>query len=294
MKAAAILAAIMLIFLTGCAVGDAPQLPETITLYLTEERRMETMSREEYLEGCIAACADPSFQPETLKAIAAASCGHALSVIEGRSPGEFLGADLSDEPDRCPRWTSPDTFPAESGDTGKLSEAAEWAAALSPLYDGKAAFTPVNTTSTGLTDSGGVPWLPSLELPEDADSPWYSSSCTVPTEYARKALREFTGSVVLPPDPADWFTDAEYTPGGVLTVIRFGGAELTGEQLRKAFGLKSSAITLSLVNGDFSLTSRGYGSNTGMSAYYAERLARRGWTAREILGFFYPGVDFGA
>lgn len=294
MKAAAILASIMLILLTGCAAAPPPELPEDLTLYLTQEKRIISLTREEYLSGCIAACADPSFQPEALKAIAAASCGHALSVVEKRSPGDFLGADLSDDPAVCPQWADPSDLDNDSNElTERLTEAAVWAAELSPRYDSEPAFTPVMRTSTGQTDDGGFPWLPPLELPEDADSPWYSSSCTVPTEYARKALREFTGSVILPPDPAEWFTGAEYTPGGVLTSIRFGDAELNGEQLRQAFGLRSSAVTVTMHNSDFLLTSRGCGSNIGMSAYYAERLARRGWSAREILSFFYPGVDFG-
>lgn len=166
----------------------------------------------------------------------------------------------------------------------------KYAAALCPEYGGAPAYTPVFRCSTGITDDGGLPWLPSLELPEDSACPWYSSTCTVPAEYARKALRECTGSVVLPPSPGDWFTDPEYTPGGVLLTVRFGDSEVTGEQLRHAFGLRSSAVTITVSREDMTFTSRGCGGNTGMSAYSAERLARGGMSAEEIFAYFFPGV----
>ena len=147
-----------------------------------------------------------------------------------------MGADLSDDPGRCPAWISPeealeDYCAGQESTSRKLTAAVKYAAALCPEYGGAPAYTPVFRCSTGITDDGGLPWLPSLELPEDSACPWYSSTCTVPAEYARKALRECTGSVVLPPSPGDWFTDPEYTPGGVLLTVRFGDSEVTGDVL---------------------------------------------------------------
>lgn len=285
----------ILLILTGCSGNHRSTLPERLTLYLAQQQCIITITREEYLTGCILAYCDPSFQPEALKAAAAACCGHAVSVMRERSSGEFMGAELSDDPERCPAWVNPEEALAEPDieqllNSQKLAEAVEYAVLHCPEYGGEPAYTPVCRTSTGLTDSVGLPWLPSLELPDDTSSPWYSSTCTVPAEYARKALRDSTGSVILPPEVSDWFTDPEYTPGGVLTKIRFGTADVTGEQLRQAFGLRSSAITLTVSGEEITLTSRGCGGNTGMSAYSAERLARSGMTADEILQYFFPGI----
>lgn len=282
--------------LTGCTAKPRQGLPERLTLYLTEERRIITLAREDYITGCILACTDPSFQPEALKAVAAACCGHAIYAMQGRSAGEFMGADLSDDPERCPAWVSPeealeDYCAGQGSVSRKLSAAAEHAAALCPEYDGAAAYTPVIRCSTGTTDSGGVPWLPSLELPEDPASPWYSSTCTVTAEYVRRALREYTGSVILPPSPEDWFTEPEYTPGGVLLTVRFGGAEVAGEELQDALALRSSAITLYVSGEEMTFNVRGCGGNTGMSAYSAERLARGGMSSEEIFAYFFPGVE---
>ena len=72
--------------------------------------------------------------------------------------------------------------------------------------------------------------------------------------------------------------------------VRFGDSEVTGEQLRHAFGLRSSAVTITVSREDMTFTSRGCGGNTGMSAYSAERLARGGMSAEEIFAYFFPGV----
>ncbi len=287
---------LLLSLLTGCASEPAPQLPENLTLYLEGQQRIVTLTREEYLIGCILACADPSFQQEALNAIAAACCSQAIYAMNGQPSAEFLGADLSDGHERCPAWISPEAAEEEyGGEYGryalKAEQAAEFACSISLTYEGEPAYTPVFRTSTGVTDDGGMPYLPSLRLPEDAASPWYSSVCTVTAEYVRKELRRYTGSVVLPPKVSDWFTAADYSPGGMLRSICFGGAEISGEQLRQAFGLRSSAITVSVSGEDIMLTSLGCGGNIGMSAYSAERLARSGLSAEEILQRFFPKTE---
>lgn len=75
-----------------------------------------------------------------------------------------------------------------------------------------------------------------------------------------------------------------------MLTVRFGDSEVTGEQLRHAFGLRSSAVTITVSREDMTFTSRGCGGNTGMSAYSAERLARGGMSAEEIFAYFFPGV----
>lgn len=295
MKPAAVFTALMILILTltGCSGSAAEQLPKTLTLYLTEQNRIVTITREDYIAGCILAVADPSFQPSALEAVGIACFTQALYCSENTRHTEFMGADISDDPALCPAWISPEEALADCDEkyVQRINAAAGYASERILEYESEPAYTPVFKASSGITDDGGFPYLPSLELPEDADSPWYSSSCTVPAEYVRKALREYTGSVILPPHESDWFTDADYTRAGTLLTIRFGGARLTGSQLRDAFMLRSCAITIQCSGDEFTLTSRGCGGNTGMSAYSAERLARNGMSTAEILNYFFPGTS---
>lgn len=293
MKRTAVLFLTLVLMITqcGCAEGSRSKLPERPTLYLAEQRRIITVTREEYLIGCILSYAEPSFQQEALNAIGAACCGWAVCSAENGSAAASLGADLSDG-GAFPDWTSPEDTAEELGSAWgdyrkKLAAAAEYAAEHCPEYNGAAAYTPVIRCSTGKTDSGGTPYLPAVELPCDPQSPHYSATCTVTAEYVRRALRPYTGSVVLPASPEDWFTKAEYTPGGVLTSVRFGEAVVKGEELQTALGLRSSAVSIVVLGEEMTFITAGCGSNIGLSAYSAERMARSGMSAEEILAYFF-------
>ncbi len=282
--------------LCGCSAEHDPAgIPEQVTLLIEDEKRIITLDYTDYIAGCIFAAADPSFQEEALKAAGAACSGRALYCMENAEPMAFLGADLADSSEFCPAWISFEQAQLEHGaDFEEYSErvmsAAEFAAGVYPEYGGAPADTPVCPVSAGITDEGDKPYLPSLELECDKKSPRFPGSCTVTASSARKKVCAVTGSVILPPDKEDWFTRAEYTPGGTLLTIRFGGAELTGEQLRAALGLRSTAISITIEGDMFTFSTQGEGSNRGLSAYAAERLARGGKSAEEILDFFFPGT----
>lgn len=290
-------ALMLIILLCGCSAdGKRDCIPERISLYIEEENSIITMDYSEYLTGCIFAAADPSFQTETLLAAGIACSGRALYCMENSERADFLGADLSDNPELSPDWVSPEELIKEYGDdyedyAVKITAIAKQAAMMYPEYEGKPANTILCKVSTGITDDGGLPYLPPLTLPCDKDSPYYSSSCILTDEIVRKNISSLAGSVILPPNRAEWFTDADYTEGGTLRAIRFGNNELTGEQLRQALGLRSTAIFIEQSGDIFTFTTRGAGSNTGMSLYAAERLARGGKSAIEILKFFYPGTE---
>lgn len=295
-KVRAAAALILAGMLCGCSSGEkAVTSPEQITLLLEEENRIITLDFEDYIAGCIFAAADPSFQPETLKAAGAACSGRALYCMENAAPGAFFGADLTDSTEFCPEWISLEQAREEYGEYYEeywesVMQAAHFAAGVYPEYDGAPADTPVCSVSTGLTDAGEQPYLPALELDCDKKSPRYSGSCTVTATSARKSICAVTGKVILPPDKAEWFTCAEYTSGGTLISVCFGGAEITGEQLRAALGLHSTAITITQQDDSFTFTTIGDGNNCGLSVYAAERLARGGRSAEEILKFFFPGT----
>ncbi len=296
-RSIAIIVALFIPLLGGCSAQKLQsRIPEHITLYLEEESRILTLDYSEYLTGCIFAAAEPSFQHETLLSVGIACSGQALYCMENYDHSSFYGADLSDDPDHFPEWISPEALEQEYGENypeylKKISAIAEKASAMYPEYSGSPANTVLCRISTGLTDNGGYPYLPPLALPCDKESPEYSGSCTLTDEIVWQSLSEKTSGNILPPNHEEWFTNAKYTDGGTLITVRFGNFELTGEQLSRALGLRSSAIRITYADGMFTFTSSGIGSNTGMSVYSAERLARGGQCAEDIIRYFYPGTD---
>ena len=68
-----------------------------------------------------------------------------------------------------------------------------------------------------------------------------------------------------------------------------GGKAVSGGEIRKALGLRSSNFDLAYNDGNFTFTVRGYGHGIGMSQYGADYLAGQGKNYKEILLHYYPG-----
>ena len=282
------------IMLTGCHREAPSPAPENVTLLIEDENRILTLGFSEYLAGCIFAAADPSFQEETLLAAGIALSSQAQYCMKN-CEADF-GADLADRGDIYPDWLSPDELEERYADQypewlERVSRVAERAAKACLYYNDGPAYTPCCRVSSGVTDDGGFTYLPALKLSRDPDSPEYSASSEYTCTAVRKLLAPVTGSVVLPADKAEWFSEPQYTKNGTLRCIRFGGVELTGEQLREALGLRSAAVAITQEHDSFIFRTRGSGGGVGMSVYTADLLARSGLSVQEILQQFYPGTE---
>ena len=289
------LVAFLLAVLCGCSAEWAPAPPERITLLIDGENRIISMSYAEYLTGCIFAAAEPSYRDETLLAAGIACGGRAMRYMQEYGGGMF-GADLSDSSPLCPDWLPAEQAKALYGDDysdnlARVESAAEQAASLCPMFDGAPADARLCALSCGVTDDGGLSYLPSRELGCDLESPRQHSRSVLTGDYVREALRGLTGSVVLPPDMGDWFTEAAYTEHGALISVRFGGSFITGRELCRALELRGVCVEISQSDGVFTFDVSGKGENCGMSVYAAERLARGGKSAEDIIRYFYPGVE---
>jgi stage II sporulation protein D len=73
-------------------------------------------------------------------------------------------------------------------------------------------------------------------------------------------------------------------------------AQIRGNDFRRMLGYDTFKSTLFAVavDGDVArFSGRGYGHGVGMCQWGAKGMAERGFTARQILGFYYPGTTFG-
>ena len=73
--------------------------------------------------------------------------------------------------------------------------------------------------------------------------------------------------------------------------VEIGGESFTGQELREAFSLRSTAFTLDCTGEAFLFTVTGYGHGVGMSQYGANVMAEGGADYREILAHYYPGTE---
>lgn len=274
------------------AETNHPQPPEKITLYLSEESRICTLTPEDYIIGRLfAECPEP-IEPEALKAAACAISSTLLYRIENDEKAIF-GADISDINDK---FISPEAAMHEHDDSYKemlalYKSAAQYGCTHIMLYDEKPVLAPLCRLSAGITDKGEHPWLDSVSTPRDISNSEYLASSAFNAEQVRLALKTLCPDVKLDSDYASWFTEPEYLESGTLASIRFGGQKISGAQLAEILNLRSNAINIEYSEERFVFTTKGIGCNIGMSLNSADKLALLGKTADEILNYFYADIS---
>lgn len=95
---------------------------------------------------------------------------------------------------------------------------------------------------------------------------------------------------IFPGDPSTWVGEAACTNSGSVKQITIGGQPVDGDDVRSAFGLRSSNFTLACADSIFTFTVRGYGHGVGMSQTGAQFMAQQGSDYQEILAWYYPNT----
>ncbi len=80
------------------------------------------------------------------------------------------------------------------------------------------------------------------------------------------------------------------TNSGRVQYVEVNGVQFKGTEFRKMLGLRSTDFDIYLSN-DISITTRGYGHGVGMSQYGANEMAKLGYTYKDIIKYYYRGVD---
>ena len=81
------------------------------------------------------------------------------------------------------------------------------------------------------------------------------------------------------------------TATGRVSSLRVGGEQLTGRDLRAALELPSTKFTWRISGDKAIFTTRGFGHGVGLCQYGADGQARAGKSYREIIHFYYTGVE---
>lgn len=241
----------------------------------------------DYLIGVVMGEMPAEFPQEALKAQAVAARTFTLRRVE-------QGGILSDDPAVCQAYTDPGTAETKWGENWeeyleKITQAVEATDGQVLYYNGTLISATYFSCSGGKTESaqavwgGDVPYLVSVDSPGEENSTVYESTVSVSTVEFLNALEIESPSV----------SQVTYTEGGGVDTMVIDGKTVSGTEMRRLFGLKSTLFSMEISENAVDFRVRGYGHRVGMSQYGAKAMAETGMNYEEILKWYYTGVEIG-
>ncbi len=272
---------------------------ETVKVF--SSGKVSELDFDEYIKGVVAAEISPSCHPEALKAQAVAAYTYALRIKNmknGKAESEADGADITDSPAVHQGYYDKATRKEKWGDDfgtfeSRLDSAVKAVKGKYLSYDGEPILAVYHDTCCGRTQSAGAlwgtpyPYLVSVASPGDKLSPSFSSQVS----FTREEFEEIAASLAGEGSGGEKLLGKiTQSSEGYVSQAVILGKEVSGWQVREAFGLKSNAFTVAETDGGFTFKVSGSGHGVGMSQYGADYMARQGSTYDEILFHYYPGA----
>ncbi|MBE6812713.1 MAG: stage II sporulation protein D [Ruminococcaceae bacterium] len=255
---------------------------------------------EEYVIGVVAGEMPALYEPEALRAQAAASLNLArLALLDGTSE-RLGGGHISSSPASAQAYLTEEQMRDKWGDDfdmyyARIAEAVQAVFDYEIVYDDNLCQTCFHAVSAGRTENSenvwqnAVPYLTAVDSRFDATADNYSVSVQLHADTFAEGLEPYG---FVPQQTARlWLGESTYSDSGTLLSLEVGNITVSGAQLRSAFGLRSAAVDVIYEDGEFILTAKGYGHGVGMSQYGAQQLALQGKTWQEIIRYYYTGVE---
>ena len=283
-------------------VTPKPSLDSTRQVVVQQtDGTVETMALDDYLWGVVAAEMPAAFQPEALKAQAVAARTYTLGKMRRDTPAH-PEADVCTDVNCCQAYRTQQEAAAGWGDNaqryaGKITAAVANTDGLAVLYQGQPIQAVFFSSADGRTVDAvevwgnTVPYLTGVDSPEGEEVPNYHSTVTVSLEDFKTKLCTQYPTAELTGEPSKWFSNTVPNSAGGVSSVDIGGVSVSGQDLRTLFGLRSTSFTITATSQAITFSVTGYGHGVGMSQYGANALAQEGKTFKEILTWYYTGVE---
>lgn len=271
-----------------------------VRVYLTKEKRIESVPLETYVRGVVAAEMPIGFELEALKAQAIAARTYMVRrMVQGNDNGvPVKGADVTDTTEHQVYISLPALAEKWSGDEqksniGKLNDAIEQTKGIIITYQGEPIDAAFFSTSNGYTENSEDYWQQKIPYLRSVASPWDQAISPKYKETVKLSLKDFYSKLGLSKKQASKSSIRviEKTEGKRISKIAIGDTTLTGREVREKLGLASSQFIWSIKGNTISITTFGYGHGVGMSQYGANGMAESGASAEDILTHYYSSVQ---
>ena len=260
------------------------------SIYVSVRRsdgRVVSLELEDYVTGVVGAEMPALFNSEALKAQAVIARTYALKA---NSVGRVLSDNEStqsykDNSELASIWGG-----NYSSYYSRIKDAVNSTSGIYLTYAGNYIEAVYHSTSNGKTeDSSNVwgnyyPYLVSVDSIYDNGNPSFSVSKSF-------SYSDLSSRLGINVNNSSEFNILGYTIGGRVSSISIDGVEFSGVSFRSMLGLRSADFDI-VKNDDYVvITTRGYGHGVGMSQYGANGMGKAGYSYRDILFHYYPGVS---
>ena len=285
-------------------------LPKTVNVYFGDEQITREMNLEEYLVCVVSAEVPAQFHKEAIKAQAVAARTYIYNKYKkftadpNTAPAEHKDAAVCTDSKHCCAYYSREKLAELHGEEwmkqyyDKLCEAVEETAGEVILYQDEPIIAVFHASSGGCRTenseevwSSSVPYLVSVESPGEDKREGYNTVVNVSCDEFKRKVNETYPEAQLNDDRNTWIGDMSFTKGNSVNYINIGKIALRGTQMRSLFGLKSACFEISMLNDTVTFNVHGSGHGVGMSQHGANIMAQEGKKYKDILKWYYTGVE---
>lgn len=282
-------------------IADSGALDEQLVrVYLTKDKRIETVPLEVYVQGVLAGEMPIEFELEALKAQAIAARTYIIRRIALKDASDISAAqgDVTDTIAHQvyipivkleQKWSGE----AKKANLTKLKRAVAETKGLIITYENEPIQASFFSTSNGYTENSEdywgqkLPYLRSVTSPWDAEiSPRYKETIELTKQefYSKMGFSESYATA----KPAIKVIDR--TEGKRIKSIKINGKSFSGREVRERLNLASSQFTWKIKKNDIIITTYGFGHGVGMSQWGANGMAQEGHKAVDIVRYYYSGT----
>ncbi len=254
----------------------------------------------EYLSGAVAAEMPALFADEALKAQAVAIRTYIMSLKDKGNP-KHPQADVCSDSACCKAFIDEEAMKQKWGEDFeqnlfKIQSAVAETDGQYLVYEGEIIQAVFHSSSEGSTEASSaiwsdVPYLVSVESPETVeDVPTLVTKEEFSPDELFNIFLDAYPDAELQDDFTLWLSEISRTDSGRVSSLNVGNKNLSGDEVRKLFSLRSTDFDVEFDGEMFIFTVRGYGHGVGMSQYGANVLAEEGYTYDEILAHYFQGT----
>ncbi len=269
-----------------------------IKMYNHKTDKIAKINLEDYIVGVVCAEMPAGFNAESLKAQSVAARTYTLRKTAGKTHEN--GADVCTDFAHCQAFIDKSEANAKwendyNKNYNKIKDAVYSTAGECLKYENEYAMTVFHSCSNGITEkasdvwSKDVPYLLNVESTgDDIKNDYVTENKFTYDEFVDKLEDYLNKKLDIDSPPVG---SINYTSGNNISDIVLFDNSIKGTEVRKIFGLKSTAFKLDYDGESFVFSVTGNGHGVGMSQYGAEGMARHGSSYKEILMHYYPGTN---